>query len=224
MKLQHLVTVGDSWPAGAELAPIWHKEHHPDCFPNQIAQRLQVQSHNLAVSATSIDQALHQLLYNQLSIDWSSTVVLFCLTGMSRSMYMDSQGRTCELHPQAQHMPAKVYYRYLHSDQFDHFNRARNMLAAAQFCHSKGCDILFVSNWDPIEPDSITAGLKVYPHTLTAVLNIDTDFDRGKLGLTDLHLNPYVKPNYMHPNTAGHTRLADELAAWIKEHINDQSL
>lgn len=216
MPLQHLVTIGDSWPAGAELENL-------DCaFPCLIGKQLGIESINLSQPATSADQAVYTLLHNNLSVAWNDTLILFCLTGISRSMYIDSQPR--EIHPMGE-VPASVaYYKYIHSAELDQFNRIRNVLAAQQYCNTKGCKILFVNNWDKTPKHSAIDQSLFYNKTLTEILNIGEKLDDTDLDWYNLSKHEYIQPHQCHPNITGHILIADELSCWIKEKLNDKSV
>ena len=170
MAINNLVTFGDSWPAGSELQ--WPGKQS---FPAQIAEHLEIKSLNLAVPSTSADQAVYCLLNYYPEHKWSDTLVLFCLTGITRSMYFDKKDR--EIHPMSSDTVSMAYYKYIHSNELDQFNYIRNILTAQQYCQSIGCKVLFVNNWDETpNHHSINSNL-FYNKTLTKILNIEHDFD-----------------------------------------------
>lgn len=215
--IQHLVTVGDSWPAGAEL------EDPGNAFPFVIAKQLGINSTNLSQPATSADQALYQLLHNNLEVNWSNTLVLFCLTGISRSMYIDYH-RLREIHPTSDSLASVAYYKYIHSNELDQFNCIRNILSAQQYCQSVGCKILFVNNWDKTPKHCAIDQSLFYNKTLTEILNISHKLDDTDLDWYNLSKHEYITPNRCHPNINGHNIIAKELSNWIKEKLNDKSV
>ena len=212
--LQYLVTIGDSWPAGAELSDP------AVSFPVLIAEHLGAESINLSQQSTSADQAVYRLLHNKLNIDWTHTLVLFCLTGVSRSMYIDSQPR--EIHPTSEGSESVAYYKYIHSNELDQFNRIRNILAAQQFCKVYGCQILFVNNWDKTPDHDVINQNLFYSKTLTDILNINQQLD--DTDWYNISNHEYIRPNLCHPNIDGHNKIARELSIWIKEKLNDKSV
>ena len=224
MALTHLVTIGDSWPAGAELQNL------KDSFPSLLADHLELESINLSQSATSTDQALHRLLHSTENIKWDKTLILFCLSGISRSMYIDDQPR--EIHPNSGTLIANVYYKYIHSDRLDKFNRIRNILSAQHYSNVVGSRILFVNNWDKTPEHHAIDQTLFYNKTLTEILDIGQRFfDQFDQRLNDTNLNWYdlskhkfISPNQGHPNVSGHSLIAKELGIWIKEKLNDKSL
>jgi lysophospholipase L1-like esterase len=206
-----LLTVGDSWPAGAEL-------HDKSCaFPALISEQLELESVNLAEQATSADQALYQLLNATLN---NEVLVLFCLTGISRSMTINRKPR--ELHPTASTPASVAYYKYIHSNELDQFNRIRNIMAAQQFCQAQGSRVLFVNNWDKTPKHSAIDQTLFYNKTLVEILNIAHRMDDTDLDWYNLSTHEYISPNKCHPNISGHSIIADELSSWLKEKINDK--
>ena len=216
MVLTHLVTIGDSWPAGAELQNL------KDSFPSLLADHLELESINLSQSATSTDQALHRLLHVTENIKWDKTLILFCLSGISRSMYIDDQPR--EIHPTSGTPIANVYYKYIHSDELDRFNRIRNILSAQHYSNVVGSRILFVNNWDKTPEHCAIDQTLFYNKTLTEILDIDQKLDDADLNWYNLSKHKFISPNQWHPNVFGHSLIAKELGIWIKEKLNDKSL
>jgi len=188
----------------------------------RIANQLGIESLNLAEEATSADQALHKLLNLDTVINWKETLILFCLTGISRSMFITDRPR--ELYPMDNTPTAIAYYKYIHSKELDWFNRVRNILCAQQYSQQIGSSILFVNNWDPAPVHKAIDQNQFYFQTLTEMLGITHDFDRTILYNKNLRHHQYVFPNGGHPNIAGHDIIAKKLSNWIKEKLNDKSV
>lgn len=214
--VKNILVFGDSWPAGEELQdPATH------CFPYVISQNLSLNLRNYSQPATSIDQALYRMLNDV--VDFDQSIVLFCLTGMSRSMIIKDRDEPLELNPLVPTPASSAYYKYIHSDKLDQFNRIKNILAAQQFCLQKKVKCLFVSNWDPI-PDHRAIDLtKFYSKTLTEIINLSTKDDTTPWTQKDM-LSKFIFPNGGHPNKDGHAVIGNVLSKWIKEKINDESV
>ena len=215
--MKYLLTLGDSWPAGAELVD------KSLAFPELVANTLGVASVNLSQESTSADQALYQLInVTRSDFDWSQTMVLFCLTGITRSMHIDRVPR--EIHPMSDKPASVAYYKYIHSDRLDQFNRIKIILAAQQYCRDLGSRILFVDNWDRSPKHIAIDHALFYNKTLTEILNIDQKLDDLKLDWYKVSQHPYIYPNQCHPNVDGHSLIAKEISVWIKEKLNDKSV
>lgn len=214
--LKYLVTVGDSRPAGAELV-----SPEKESFPVLISNILGVKSINLAEQGTSIDQALYKLLNASIDnlVDWEHTLILFCCTGISRSMYINNS-QTKEIHPQVKKPVSIAYYKYIHSKELDQFNYIRNVLAAQQYCCIKKSHILFVNNWDRLSDHNIIDQNLFYHKTLTEILNVQQALDDDGIDYENLSRHEYIIPNQDHPNALGHGKIAEELSNWIKEKVN----
>ena len=209
--VSNLITIGDSWPSGAEL-----KDPKSLSFPTLIGERLHIKSINLAAPSTSTDQALYTLMNSSLPI-CNDTLVLFCLTGISRSMNIED-GRPREIHPTLNTLASKAYYKYIHSNQLDNFNRIRNILTAQHFCQKVGCKILFVNNWDQPPKHRVIDESLFYSKTLAEILNVKLDDCNHD---SNLSKHEYITPNVCHPNVNGHSVIAQELGNWIKEKLNE---
>lgn len=212
--MRNLVTFGDSWPAGEEL-----QFPNVDSFPAKIAEYLEINSLNLSVPGTSADQAVHRLLGYQPEHDWADTLVLFCLTGITRSIYFNKTDQ--EIHPRSSDPVSRAYYKYIHSDELDQFNRIRNILTVQQYCQFKGCKVLFVNNWDELTNNYSIDSSLFYNKTLTKILNINSNIDKTEFGWHGLRQHQYIQPNLSHPNVSGHLTIANELTIWIKEKIHE---
>lgn len=212
MTTKILVTFGDSWPSGDEL-----QSPHIDSFPVKIAEYLKIKSLNLSVPGSSTDQAVYRLLNYCPEHSWSEILVLFCLTGITRSMYFNKKDQ--EIHPMSSDIVSLSYYKYIHSSRLDQFNRIRNILTVQQYCQSNGGKILFVNNWDET-PDHHSINLNLfYNKTLAKILNVENVFDNKDVSWYTMKQNQYIYPNQCHPNADGHLTIANELSTWIKENI-----
>ena len=214
MQPHYLLTLGDSWPAGEELSDP------SESFPVLIAKYLDVELLNLSDPGSSADQALYRLL-NVTNIQWDKTLVLFCLSGMSRSMYINDEPQG--LHPAATNPQATAYYKFIHSSKLDHFNRIRNILSAQQCCQTQGGQVLFVNNYDNTPKHSAIDQSLFYNKTLIEILNIQ-HFGDVKVDWRNFRKHDYITPNMYHPNATGHGVIAKTLGNWIKEKLNDKSL
>lgn len=215
-RVKNLLVFGDSWPAGEELANPGNS-----CFPYVISQKLGLELKNYSQPSTSIDQALHRMLHDV--DDFGESIVLFCLTGKSRSMIIRDRDETLELHPLVATPASTAYYKYIHSDKLDEFNRIRNILAAQQFCSQKKIECLFVSNWDPLPMHPAINLKNFYSKTLTEIINLSVKDQHTPWTRQD-RLSKFIFPNSCHPNDGGHLIIGNALSEWIKEKINDKSV
>jgi hypothetical protein len=230
-----LVVFGDSWPAGAELS------NPMDAFPFQLGTLLNMTTLNQACPATSIDHAVFQFLtffknYNKPSWPWSGPgwfnqrrqteyVVLFCLTGKSRSWRLTQSG-TEELHPRSKTPQSVNYYKYIQSDELDDFNRIKNILLVQEICKKYNTPCYFVSNWETVPQFHMIDSELLYSKTLVEILDVPTmELDKRGISTCDtlyslvelFEKSEYIVPNVSHPNIKGHAKIAEELFKWLSQ-------
>ena len=110
-----------------------------------------------------------------------------------------------EIHPASKTPASIAYYKYIHSNELDQFNRIRNVLSAQQYCNMIGSKILFVNNWDETPKHSAIDQTLFYNKTLVEILNIAHRMDDTDLDWYNLSTHEYISPNKCHPNISGHS-------------------
>lgn len=210
--IEKLVTFGDSWPAGAELAD---QDLHTR-FPDVVAKNLKLESVNLSQCGTSIDHAVLEFLKNIDSIADDHSAVLFCLTAIERGMYFDPQPQ--ELHPQHRDLPSLSYYSHIYSQELANHNRLKNVLLVQELCEKFKVPLMFVCNWNSPPIHSLLRSHRFYHKSLVEILGIKNFEDDNNFFVTREQCK-YIKPNQGHPNVQGHDLIAQELTNWIKEKI-----
>lgn len=203
-----LITFGDSWPAGAELGDsgrrygeILSQDYGFDCF------------YNYGEGGASVEDMLFQF---QRHIDTVHTAdhqatAIFFLTNPSRTIqwprFMSMQGGDENF---------KKVVLHLFSNDIENM-RINSAVSTLQYW----CQRMGVSDW-------YFAGWNRYEQWLPGV-NTDKIWARGNetaadwFGATkhngehllDVRDNPYIRPNFCHPNALGHQLIADKLASWM---------
>lgn len=200
--MKKLLVFGDSWPWGADL-----KNPESDAFPILLANKLNLECVNLSRRATSIDHAVDAFLKTNLT----DSVVLFCVTGYSRSMYFNGE-YVCEIHPKDKDM--EWYYTRVYSDELGQLNRLKNCLLIQEICNNEGIPVYFVSNWDQIPSHKLLDPTRWSPKTLIQMIgannyNLDGHVDWKKVGRKNM------VDSSSHPDETGHKLIAEELHKWI---------
>lgn len=202
-----LITLGDSWPQGAELGngrrygEIISQDYGFDKF------------FNYGQGGASVEDMLFQLqkyLDQDHRPDFTTTAIFF-LTNPARTAQwprlMSREGHGEEF---------KKLVLHIFSEPLEHM-RVNSAVSALQFW----CQNLNISDW-------YFAGWNRYPSWLPGV-NVDKIWEQGKETAADWfgaskhngeHLlevsdNPYIRPNFCHPNQLGHQLIADKLVAWM---------
>jgi hypothetical protein len=200
--MKNLTVFGDSWPAGADL-----QNPNNDAFPALLANKLNLNLVDLSQRGTSIDHAVRAFL----NTDITDSVVLFCITGYARTMYLD-RDYAFEVHPMDPGM--EWYYTKLYSDKLGKLNRIKNCLLVQEICKNKKIPVYFVSNWDQL-PDhklidkTLWCSKTLIQMTGSTPISLDSDVDWSKINRKNM-----IRYSN-HPNEAGHKLIAEELYTWI---------
>jgi hypothetical protein len=201
-----LLVFGDSWPAGAELAP------GQKAFPELLKDILNIEVENLSEPATSIDHAVLQLVRILTPTNAKDYKILFCVTGYSRSLFF-KDGITQELHPRNRNIESVSYYSHIYSKELAEFNLLKNILFVQSLCSQLQVPIYFIFNWSSVPNHPLINKKLFYPKSLTEILDISNLDDDLVCSVVSNH---YIVPNISHPNQQGHEVIAQTLGAWIK--------
>jgi len=207
--IKKLLVLGDSWPYGCEL-----DRYTLDAFPAQIGKILNIPVDNQSMFATSIDHMVHKFLHTVDIDDLTECGVLFCLTGINRSMTL-SKGVPKEIHPSFNDIETKSYYSYIFSWELATFNFLRNCLLIQSLCEIRNIPLFFVTNWYSFPESKLFNKANIYEKSLIEILGqppmqIKLDYPWQNVGNSE-----YFYPNKYHPNLKGHQLIAEELSKWI---------
>lgn len=205
-----LVTFGDSWPYGDGI---------PKPYGAVLSEMLGVNGFvNCSQPATSNEHMLLQLKdFLETSYDKNQeTLAIFFLTSIHRCLFYD-QGKPVEVYPwidDSKGPQSQAYFRYLHSDEIEHFRLNQTVLALQKICASFGIKDYYFSGWQMIDLN--------WPG-----IDLDKVFGQGKITAAEwigAKVNgdmiewqgcDNVLPNDCHPNQRGHELIAENLAKWI---------
>ena len=202
--MKKLLVFGDSWPAGAELS-----NPSADAFPIILAKKLNLICENRSKSATSIDHAVLEFLKS----DLTNAVVLFCVTGYSRSMYFD-RGTVWEVHPSNAEL--EWYYTKMYSDELGQLNRLKNCLLIQEICINRGIPVYFVSNWDTVPTHTLLDSKLWAQQTLIqTICKKPYKVTGSTVDWLSIDRSDRINMTNNHPNAAGHHLIAEELYKWI---------
>ncbi len=208
-----LVTFGDSWPYGSELAAneqpygailstLLESEHYTNC----------------ACPATSNEHMILQL--DQYAKQHSSVeghVAVFFITYPGRSLLLDYNGKQLEVRPDANaHKDSRqyLYFKHFHTPLQEQFKTHQTMLALQRMSAELKLNDYYIVGWVPsinFDFPGIDKN-KIYDQgqtTCADMLNMPGDFE------LEIRNSPYVNKGCCHPNQAGHTIIAHKLYKWI---------
>ena len=217
-----LVTLGDSWPQGGELRGDLGEVPYGEILRN----RMQYDKfYNYGLGGASNEDMLYQLqqfIAESWAPDDSVTVVCF-LTNPARSAHWPKFGTWNEQDREWKHWPtdakewARELFMHFHRNQHEVMRSSTTVTALQTWCQRHGfCDYYFSGwvrypTWLPgVDTNKIWA-----QGTETAADWFGASTHNGE-HLLDVGNNPYIQPNFAHPNQLGHNMIADRLEAWIQ--------
>jgi hypothetical protein len=207
---QVLVTFGDSWPKGAELG---NGKRYGEILLDQMAFD---QFYNYGSGGASNEDMMYQFQRHLAEVHQHnhSTTAIFFLTNPARTAHFP---RFFSWHDAPMTTKTKELYLHFHTSEHEIMRSSAAVSALQMWCKSFGIRDYYFSGWVR------------YPEWLPGV-DLDRIWAQGKetaadwFGASDHngeHLvnvenNPYIRPNFAHPNQQGHQLIADRLQRWIE--------
>ena len=200
-----LVTLGDSWPQGAELAP----GEQP--FGYFVQKELQCTIWvNLGEGGTSNEHLILQLKNFVITNVHSPVTAIFFLTNPARSIYWKGD----MFYPSGN---SEMQRQFLHFHDQDQLRTAITVAALQRICLTHQIDDYYVAGW--VSMSNWLPGTdveKIYGAGAVTAAQMLNATDHNGEHLLDVGDNLYIKPNFCHPNQKGHRLIADKLSEWIK--------
>ena len=211
-----LVTFGDSWPVGSELAA------NEVPYGKLLAAMLQADFQNYAQPGTSNDHQIFQLKTFLEKNDPSNTIAVFFITSPARTLVLEDDGKTKKIiYPWADMSRGEVsyyYFKYFHNPPFEQFRLHLSVLSMQRICQMHGIRDFYIVGWSKCNFDF--PGIdesKIFKQG--AVTCADLLGVNGEHEFSLASENQYVYPNHCHPNQQGHKLIAQTLFEWIKDKI-----
>ena len=204
-----LLTLGDSWPEGAELGNGLR-------YGEILRDRMQFDEfYNYGSGGASNEDMLYQLqryITEHYTADQQVTAVFF-LTNPARTAhfprFMSWDSPNTQL---------KELYVHFHRTEHEVMRASATVSALQAWCKKLGIADYYFSGW--VRYPSWLPGVdtdKIWSQgTETAADWFGASSHNGE-HLTNVENNPYIRPNFAHPNQLGHTLIADRLQAWITD-------
>jgi hypothetical protein len=214
-----LLTLGDSWPEGAELGlGLRYGEILRDRFDYD-------EFYNYGVGGASNEDMLYQLQHyiaNHHSVDNVVTAIFF-LTNPARTAHMPRSVSLDTTSDERKHWPpdAKQFVRdlflHLHTPKHEIMRSTATVTALQTWCSRHHIQDYYFSGWVkyPVWLPGVDLAKIWAQGTETATDWFGASSHNGEhlINVTD---NIYIKPNFAHPNQLGHQLIADRLASWIR--------
>jgi len=203
-----LLTLGDSWPEGAELG---NGRRYGELLRDQLGYD---EFYNYGSGGASNEDMLYQLqrYIADHHASHKQVTAIFFLTNPARTAHFprfmswdDANNKMKEI------------YLHFHSQEHELIRNCTTVSALQAWCSQLGFDDYYFSGWVR------------YNQWLPGV-NIDKIWAQGQetaadwFGATkhngehllDVGDNPYIRPNFAHPNQMGHDMIAERLRTWIQ--------
>lgn len=202
-----LITFGDSWPAGAELGDgrrygeILSQDYNFDEF------------YNYGSGGASVEDMLFQFQQHLATVHKPEHQVtaLFFLTNPGRTVqwprFMSKEGDDENFKRVVLHLFSKE------NEQM----RINSAVSALQFwCQNLGFRDWYFAGWNRYENWLPGVNLdKIWAQGRETAADWFGAAKHNGEHLLDVGDNPYIRPNFCHPNQLGHQLIADKLAPWM---------
>jgi hypothetical protein len=206
---QVLITLGDSWPEGAELGNGLR-------YGEILRDRMKYNEfYNYGSGGASNEDMLYQLqqyITNHHSPTKQVTAVFF-LTNPARTAHFP---RFMSWNNPDNQM--KEVYLHFHRQEHEIMRSSATVSALQMWCSSLGVNDYYFSGW--VRYPTWLPGVdtsKIWKQGQETVADWFGAYSHNGEHLTNVETNIYIQPNFAHPNQLGHNLIADQLQNWINK-------
>ena len=199
-----LVTLGDSWPQGAEL------KNYEKPFGYWLQQELSFKNWvNLGQGGTSNEHLVLQLQNFLVTNVHTPITAVFFLTNPARSIYWKGDMFFPSHNPELQQ-------QFLHFHEQDQLRTAITVAALQKICSANQIDDYYLAGWVPMRTWLPGTDLdRIYQQGNTTAADwFAIDKHNGEHVV--VQTNPWINLPGHHPNQEGHRLIASKLSEWIK--------
>lgn len=214
-----LLTFGDSWPQGAELGD---GKRYGEILQEQMKFD---EFYNYGLGGTSNEHMLRQLqkYVDEHHTPDHKTTAIFFLTNPHRTAYWphDSDFNVHGEYRQHWNDEAKQIFMktwlHFHTDEITVMRSSLSVCALQSWCNRCGIDDYYFSGWVkyPTWLPCVDTD-KIWAQGTETVADWFGAPDHNGENLYNVENNPYIRPNFCHPNQLGHQLIADRLQGWIQ--------
>jgi hypothetical protein len=216
-----LLTLGDSWPQGGEMKLDYE-------FPYGMLLQKKLgfdQLHNYGSAGASNEDTLIQL-QDYLKNHWRPTdnvTAIIHLTNPARTAHLPRFTSLNANSDERSHWPSeakqflKDFVLHFHTTEHEVLRSSTTVSALQYWCQNHNIQDYYFSGW--VKYSAWLPGVN-----LTKIWGKGNETAADWFGaashngehLLNVETNPYIKPNFAHPNQLGHQLIADKLASWIR--------
>ena len=219
---QVLLTLGDSWPQGGELKGDLGQVPYGNLLKKQLKFD---QFYNYGSAGASNEDTLIQL-QDYLKNHWHPTddvTAIIHLTNPARTAHLPRFTSLNANSDDRAHWPAeakqfiKDFVLHFHTVEHEVMRSSTTVSALQYWCQNHNIQDYYFSGW--VKYSAWLPGVN-----LTKIWGKGNETAADWFGaashngehLLNVETNPYIKPNFAHPNQLGHQLIADKLATWIQ--------
>ena len=214
-----LITLGDSWPEGAELGS-------GSRYGELLQQTMNYDEfYNYGTGGASNEDMLYQLQHYIADhhAPHKQVTAIFFLTNPSRTAHFPRCLDWKKFNDQM-----KDVYMHFHTDKHEVMRSSATVSALQYWCNGLGFDDYYFSGWVryPTWLPGVDTG-KIWKQGQETVADWFGAYDDEHLTNSNNNLerikdvidesNVYIRPNLAHPNQLGHDLIATRLQAWINK-------
>lgn len=204
-----LITLGDSWPEGAELGS---GRRYGEILHDKLAFD---QFYNYGSGGASNEDMLYQLqqyIAEKHHPNHKVTAIFF-LTNPARTAHFPRFMSWASADTRM-----KEIYLHFHRTEHEIMRNSMTVSALQAWCKQLGFADYYFSGWVryPVWLPGVDTNKIWAQGNETAADWFGASKHNGE-HLLDVGDNPYIRPNFAHPNQLGHDLIAEKLAAWITQ-------
>lgn len=204
-----LLTLGDSWPEGAELES---GERYGDILCRRMGFD---EFYNFGAGGASNEDLMYQL-QRYISDHHNNTktvTAIFFLTNPARTAHFPRFFSWANAAP-----PLKELYLHFHDAKHQIMRSSATVSALQHWCQNLGINDYYFAGW--VRYCEWLPGVdldKIWAQGNETVADWFGASDHNGEHLVNVENNPYIRPNQAHPNQLGHELIANKLQAWIEQ-------
>jgi hypothetical protein len=219
-----LLTLGDSWPEGAELGS---GKRYGELLQEQMSFD---EFYNYGRGGTSNEHMITQLqtYFQQHHRPDHRTTAIFFLTNPHRTAYWprDSSfnvhgAERQHWNDEAKQMFMKTWLHF-HTDEVTILRSSLAITTLQKWCRDSGIDDYYFSGWVkyPVWLPTVDVE-KIWAQGKETAGDWFGASDHNGETLCNVENNQYIRPNFAHPNQLGHQLIAEKLQSWIQSDSKD---
>ena len=202
-----LLTLGDSWPEGAELGS---GKRYGEILQDAMGFD---EFYNYGSGGASNEDMLYQLQnYFKIHKPDSQVIAVFFLTNPARTAHFPRFSNWTNADTFG-----KEIYMHFHAREHEIMRSSMTVSALQKWCQSFDIDDYYFAGW--VRYDHWLPGVdlnRIWAQGRETAADWFGASDHNGEHLVNVENNQYIRPNFAHPNQLGHQLIAEKLQGWIQ--------